>query len=261
MTHSGIQAVIIDDESRSVSTLQKLIQHFHPDVSVAGVAFSGAEGMQLVREKIPDLVFLDIQMADMTGFDLLEQLKEISFDVIFTTAYDQYAVKAFRFAAIDYLLKPIDIDELNIALKRFRDKKNLPGDTDARRQSFDVMRSALKPGEIQKISLPTMEGMIFVDIPDIVYLQSTSNYTSFIISGRRSYMVSKSIGEYEELLSAHHFYRVHNRYIINLSLIERYVKGDGGFIIMKDGTEIEVSRRKKDDFLAKLGAVTVKSRQ
>lgn len=247
------KTLIIDDEVRGCLSLQKMLQHTSTDIEVSGLAHSGTEGLEKIEELKPDLVFLDIQMPDMTGFGMLEKLENINFDIIFTTAYDQYAIKAFRYSAVDYLLKPIDMDELKEALNKFRSRKD--GTQPPQHQQLNTLFQQVT---LKKITLPTQEGLLFVNIDDIIRLQSTSNYTTFYLGNKKSIVVSKTLGEFESILEPHHFYRTHNSHIINLGHIEKYIKGEGGTVIMTDKTEIEVSRRKKDDFLKKLEEVALK---
>jgi two-component system, LytTR family, response regulator len=192
-------------------------------------------------------------MPDMTGFNMLEQLEAIGFDIIFTTAFDQYAIKAFRFSAVDYLLKPIDMDELKEAVHKFRQRRE-----GAQPQQYEQFNSLFHQITLKKIALPMQEGLMFVNIDDIIRLQSTSNYTTFYLSNKKSIMVSKTLGDFETLLEPHYFYRTHNSHIINLAHAEKYLKGEGGTVVMSDKSEIEVSRRKKEEFLKKLEEVALR---
>lgn len=247
------KAVIIDDETRGCLSLQKMLQHSCPEIEVAALAHSGAEGIEKINEHQPQLIFLDIQMPDMTGFNMLEQLEAIGFDIIFTTAFDQYAIKAFRFSAVDYLLKPIDMDELKEAVHKFRQRRE-----GAQLQQYEQFNSLFHQITLKKIALPMQEGLMFVNIDDIIRLQSTSNYTTFYLSNKKSIMVSKTLGDFETLLEPHYFYRTHNSHIINLAHAEKYLKGEGGTVVMSDKSEIEVSRRKKEEFLKKLEEVALR---
>ena len=208
-----------------------------------------AEATEAVKLHAPDVVFLDIQLQRETGFDLLTKLKEINFEVIFTTAYTEYAIKAFKFSAIDYLLKPIDIEELKKAVARVekRVSNNITG-------RLTQLVQNLKQGssENYKIALPTLDGLVFVKINDILYCEASSNYTQ-IFTSEEKYLVSKTLKEYDDLLSDHNFFRIHNSYLININSIKKYVKGDGGYVVLNNNTSLDVSKRKKEAFLNKIG--------
>ncbi len=248
-----MKAIIIDDEVRGCQTLQNMIQRVAPDIEVSGMAHNGKDGLELISFSEPDLLFLDIQMPDMTGFDLLQKAGDIRSDIIFTTAYDEFALKAFRFAAVDYLLKPIDIDELQDAINRY--KSRLVNLTEKSNNSIQDLLSHLKNTENSKLTLTTLDGLLFVDIEDILYLQSNSNYTVFHTGSKGKITVSKTMGEFEPFLEGQNFFRIHHSHLVNMARIEKYIKGDGGFVILADGSELEVSRRRKDDFIRKLEAL------
>lgn len=250
------KAVIIDDEQRGAMSLQKMLQHSHPDIEITGLAHSGQEGIAAIQSTNPDLVFLDIQMMDMSGFDMLEQIDSPPFSVIFTTAYDEYALKAFRYAAVDYLLKPIDMDELKEALNKFRQSRMQSPRPDMDRLTQLVQQ--LKGHNLDRIALPTQEGLIFIRMEEVIRLQSSSNYTTFYLKDKKPLIVSKTMGEFEELLEDQPFIRIHNSHIINLNHVEKYIRGEGGSVVMSDKSEIEVSRRKKDEFLKRLEHVMLK---
>jgi two-component system LytT family response regulator len=244
-----MKAIIIDDEVRGCLTLQKMLQHVAPGIELAGMAHNGADGLALIASARPDLVFLDIQMPDMTGFDVLQQVGNIHFQVIFTTAYDEFALKAFRFAAVDYLLKPIDIDELQQAVEKC---KNAGSPAQKEPAPLERLLQQVRNLEARKLALPSSEGMLFVDVSDIIYLQSSSNYTTFFTATKGKILVSKSMGDFEEMLTANNFFRIHNSNLINLLKIEKFIKGEGGTVIMSNKMELEVSRRRKEEFIRKL---------
>ena len=245
-----MKAIIIDDEVRGCNTLQKMLQHVAPGIQISGMAHNGTDGLALIASAQPDLVFLDIEMPDMTGFDVLQRTGPINFEVIFTTAYNEFALKAFRFAAVDYLLKPIDIDELQQAVEKC--KKTTASVTEKSKPQIENLLQQIRNIDSRKLALPSAEGMLFVDVNDILYLQSSSNYTTFFTATKGKILVSKSMGDFEEMLIANNFFRIHNSSLINLSKIEKFIKGDGGTVIMSNKMELEVSRRKKDEFIKKL---------
>jgi two-component system, LytTR family, response regulator len=244
-----LKALIVDDEPKARENLQILLQDFVEGVQVVGLCENIAEATEAVKLHSPDVVFLDIQLQRETGFDLLTKLKEINFEVIFTTAYTEYAIKAFKFSAIDYLLKPIDIEDLRKAVARVskRVNNNMTG-------RLTQLVQNLKQGsnENYKIALPTLDGLVFVKITDILYCEASSNYTQ-IFTNEEKYLVSKTLKEYDDLLSDHNFFRIHNSYLININSIKKYVKGEGGYVILNNDTSLDVSKRKKEAFLNKIG--------
>ena len=244
-----LKALIVDDEPKARENLQILLTDFVEGVEVAALCENIAEATQAVREHAPDVVFLDIQLQRETGFDLLTKLKEIDFEVIFTTAYTEYAIKAFKFSAIDYLLKPIDIEELKKAVARVekRVSNNMTG-----RLTQLVQNLKLGSNENYKIALPTLDGLVFVKISDILYCEASSNYTQ-IFTTEEKYLVSKTLKEYDDLLSDHNFFRIHNSYLININSIKKYVKGEGGYVVLNNDISLDVSKRKKEAFLNKIG--------
>lgn len=243
-------AILIDDEPNATEALTNMLRMTCPDVEVIAIANDPQRGIELLRERQPDVLFLDIQMPHMTGFELLEKLGKVNFEVIFTTAYDQYALQAFKVSAVDYLLKPIDMDELEAAVGKVRERKR------AAQPDFGAIehlfRQMQRP-EPQRLALPVGDGLMFVPVSDIVRLQSDSNYTTFYLTSKQKVLVSRTMGEYEDLLGKQNFCRVHHSHIINLAHLQRYVKTDGGYAEMSDGAKVEISRRKKDDFVAMLG--------
>jgi two-component system, LytTR family, response regulator len=242
-----IRAVIIDDEKESRNTVNNILTQYCDYVSVIGQAEGVASGKDLIAAKQPELVFLDIQMADGTGFDLLEQLPKVDFRVIFVTAYDQYALKAIKYSALDYILKPIDPQQLIDAVNKFRVLES----------NFHVMAEQIKTlfgfkSGFEKIALPTSEGLRFVKVDNIIRCESDNNYTNFFLKTGEKILVTKTLKEFEETLSDTHFVRIHQSHLINLNFVERYIKGEGGSVVMSDGSEVEVSRRRKEAFLEKM---------
>lgn len=196
------------------------------------------------------MVFLDIQMQRETGFDLLTRLSSINFEVIFTTAYSEYAIKAFKFSAIDYLLKPIDIGELKASLDKV-EKKLMGSISERLHELIQNLKPPSKHG--YKLALPTSDGLIFVKINDIIYCEASSNYTQIYSNDGRKHIVSRTLKEYEDLLTDHNFFRIHNSHLINLDCIKKYVRGEGGYVIMNNDISLDVSKRKKEAFLSRLG--------
>lgn len=250
---SEIRAIIVDDEQHCIDALQTMLQKKCPGVEVIGTAKSVKEAKEQIDEKHPDLVFLDVEMPYQNGFELLKQFEKVNFDVIFTTAYEQYALKAIKFNALDYLLKPFSIKELQDALEKSRERKssrvkelNVQTPMDVFLQNMKTLQQSHK-----KIALPTINGLVFMPVQNIVRCESTGNYTRIFFTDKKNLMVSRPLKEFEELLSDVDFFRVHNSHLINMQQMQSYIQGEGGFALMSDGTQVEVSRRRKAEFLKK----------
>jgi two-component system LytT family response regulator len=245
-----IKAVIIDDEKKSRELLNSMVAKHCPQLTVAGSADSVSAGVELVRKENPDLIFLDIEMSDGTGFDLLEQVPGINASIIFTTAYDRYAVKAIKYSALDYLLKPIDPEELKTAASKVSEKRS---NLSTMENLQSLLQNFRKPDEnYSKITLPTGNAYEIVNIKDIIRCEAEGSYTNFLLTNNRKMLVSFSLKHYEDLLPAEQFVRVHHHHLININHVVRFLKADGGYAVMTDGSEIEISRRKKDAFMQRL---------
>lgn len=244
-----LTAVIIDDEMHSVDVLKTLLETYCPAVRVVGQADNSTTGRKVIGEQSPDIVFLDIEMPFGTGFDMLDAIEPKNTSVIFVTAYDHYALKAIKYYAIDYLLKPVDIDELKLAVKRVEERKEQQSGSAL---PVSLLKTYLEKGvDNSKIALPMADGLQFVNRHEIVRCEACGNYTRIYLQENRTYMVARTLGEYEELLSPYNFLRIHHAHLINLDHIERYVRGEGGYVIMSDGAVVDISRRKKQDFLSR----------
>jgi two-component system LytT family response regulator len=244
-----IKAIIIDDEPYCCEILAAMLEECSLDVKVIAICNNGVDGLSSIRQLSPDLVFLDVEMPKMNGFAMLEQLPSINFHLIFTTSYDQYALKAFRFSAIDYLLKPIDREELQKAVQKVIHRSQAP----LPQQLEILMQKIHQPtSSINKIALPTMEGLQMIPIDSIISCESDDNYTIFLLKDKKKIVVSSTLKEIEEMLEDHSFVRVHRSYLVNLNEIEKYLKGEGGYLVMSDGSTIDVSRSKKEALLKKL---------
>jgi two-component system, LytTR family, response regulator len=242
-----MDALIVDDELSSGKTIKSLLDEFCKDVEVKAVCQTIAVAISAIEKYKPDVVFLDINMKGENGFDLLEKCKPIHFEIIFATAYSDYAIKAFRFSAIDYLLKPIDIEDLRMAVEKVRVRK---GKVEINR--YDQLLQNLTPYNEQnfKLALASSTGLSFVKIAEIIYCEADSNYTHFYLADGRKVMVCQTLKEYELLLSPHRFFRIHHAYLINLEAIQQYVSGDGGQVVMLNDAVLDVSKRRKKDFLS-----------
>lgn len=240
-----ITAIIIDDEQLSCDLLRKKLNKHCPDVEVVKAFQNPLMALKEIDQLNPDLVFLDIQMPGINGFEFLEKLQHKNFAVIFITAYDQYAIRAIRFSAIDYLLKPVDPEELKQAILRFQQmQKSNNGN------QIDFLLKQLKENEVKRIALHTAESIDYVELSDIIRCESASTYTTFYLHSGKKIIVSTNIGEYETMFEPHGFFRVHTSHLINLKFVASYNKADGGQVILKDGTAVDVSRRRKEEFLA-----------
>jgi two-component system LytT family response regulator len=244
-----IKAIIVDDELDCCETIEALLNAYCPGVEIIGTYHNGGEALSAILRHQPDLVFLDVEMPKMNGFEMLEQVQQINFDIIFTTSYDQYALKAIRFSAIDYLLKPVDREELQRAVQKVIQRSQR---TIAKQVEILMQRLHQPAKSIGKIALPTMEGLEMIPVDSIISCESDSNYTIVLLRDKKKIVVSTTLKEIEEVLEDHSFARVHRSYLVNLNEVEKYVKGDGGYLIMSDGSMIDVSRNKKEQLLKKL---------
>ncbi len=244
-----IRAVLIDDERNNLENLKILLTTYCPEVSVIGDAGSVRQALELISLVDPDLVFLDIEMPGESGFDLLAQLKTIRFEVIFVTAYNNYALKAIKFNALDYILKPIDIEDLRIAVKRAKQRLTDRTQLEFTRMAFQNLQM---PKKAKKIALASADKIEFFDINTIVRCVGENNYTRFFFENKESRLVSRPLSEYEELLGEFDFIRVHKSHLVNGAKINSFVKKDGGYLITSDGYSVPVSRRKKDELLDRM---------
>jgi two-component system, LytTR family, response regulator len=242
-----IKAFIIDDEPYCCEALAILLGRYCSQVDVAGVFHSGTQALQHIREQQPQLLFLDIEMPRMNGFELLEKVKHLNFELIFTTSYDQYAIKAIRHSALDYLLKPIDREELQLSVQKAERRLQSPLQIDL------LLQKLHRPaGVIGRIAIPTMEGLQMVAVDNIIHCVSDSNYTVLTLKQQKKIVASRTLKEIEELLEDHSFLRVHHSHLINLNEVCKYIKGEGGYLVMSDGFSVNVSRSRKEGLLRRL---------
>jgi len=245
-----LKAIIIDDELKGRIALKQKLQDYCPEVQLSGEAANGEEGLLLIEKNHPEIVFLDIEMPLMNGFEMLQQLKNKDFHLIFTTAYDQYAIKAIKYAAFDYLLKPVDIEELRSTIKRIQQHSSHPNT----QQKLEALKENVHPKyNFSKLAIPTLEGLLFFNINDIIQLEAQSNYTAIYFVNHPKLIASRTLKEFEDILPQEIFFRTHHSHIINLNYIKRYIKGDGGQIELQNGNYVDVARRKKEDFLKATG--------
>ncbi len=246
-----MRTLLIDDEPKNIRILKKLLEDYCPGIDVIGDAGDARSAYTLIKETNPDLVFLDIEIPYGNAFDLLDKLVPVNFGIIFITAFDGYTLKAFKYSAIDYLLKPVDIEELKAAVKKASSQVNNRNFN----QQLGNLLNNLRTNQLalQKIAVPSMEGIVFMNVEEIIRCEANGSYTIIYAVGTEKIVASKSIKEYEDMLPPGIFCRIHNSHIINLNRIKKYHKGRGGYVIMDDGSTIEVASRRKDDFLAKFG--------
>lgn len=246
-----IKALIIDDLEQARTTLKKDLSIYAKDVEIIGEAEGVVSGAKLLRTVQPDILFLDIQMQDGSGFDLLDILPEINFKIIFITASDAHAIKAFRYAAIDYLVKPVDPDDLKSALERFREN-HLNEDA-----KYKLLSDSLKNKErpTKRLALHAQDKINIVNIDEIVRCESHINYTTFFFIDGTRIVVTRTLKEFDDLLSDQGFYRVHQSHLVNMKYIREFIKGDGGYLLMTDQSEVPVSVRKRSVVLEMIGAL------
>ncbi|MEM7038565.1 MAG: LytTR family DNA-binding domain-containing protein [Bacteroidota bacterium] len=239
-----IRAVIIDDEPSAREALQGLLARYVEGVEVVGEAENVENGLRVLAEQTPDMLFLDVRLDQQTGFDMLDRLPKHDFHVVFTTAYDEYALRAIKVAAIDYLLKPINIDELSGAVEKVKAALKLEN-TDER---ISILLNNLQGGG-QRLILPTFRGFVVRNIPEIVYCEADRNYTVFHFAAEKPITVARTLGDYADMLAGHGFVRTHMSYIVNVAEVRRYTGGRGGMITMSNGKEVPLAQRRKQDFL------------
>lgn len=243
-----IKAIIVDDEINARENLSFLLNNYCSQVKINGSAESVSEAIELIQSTQPELVFLDIEIGEGSGFDVLEAIKNTPIEVIFTTAFNHYAIKAFKFSAIDYLLKPIDIEELKEAVQRAEER--VKGNKLNNRLDFLLNNLGdNKDKKLRKIGLPIQGGIQFFALDEIIRLQSQSNYTTFYLTRNREFLISKTLKEYDEMLCDHGFVRIHQSHLVNIDHVAQYQKADGGYLILSDGSNVPLSKNYRDNFL------------
>jgi len=244
-----MRTLIIDDEQECRRATRLIAEKYCPNLQIVGEADSVATGLKAISQLQPELVLLDIQMQDGTGFDLVQHYETIPFKIIFITSFDQYALQAFQLSALDYLLKPIEPELLINAVH-----KAITVDVSHTiKQQVEIQLASLQAK--QRIALPTLEGLEIFNLDDIMYCESDSNYTMFYLKNNSKFMVSRTIKEYEDILPEKQFVRIHKSYIINLLFVTKYIKGDGGDIVLSNGVCLPIARLRKDKLLEKLKAI------
>jgi two-component system, LytTR family, response regulator len=241
-----LKAILVDDELPSLQNLEQKIIEFCPDIKIMATEQKPENAILLIEQSRPDVLFLDIEMPRMNGFKMLEHIPEASFDVVFTTAYNHYAIEAIRISAFDYLVKPVGVKELQITVDRLMKSqiKQTP-------EKLDILRHNLSDSRTQndKITISTNEGVEFFEISQIIHIESSSNYSKIYFKEGKTILVTKLLKDFEEMLVPYRFYRIHNSHLINLIHIKKYIRGDGGQVVMQNDEVIDVARRKKEEFL------------
>ncbi|MBP0904088.1 LytR/AlgR family response regulator transcription factor [Mariniflexile gromovii] len=245
-----ITAIIIDDEQHCTDRIKNLLKPYKDTITLIGDFSTVDSGIKGIENLKPDVVFLDVQIHDRTGFDVLKSVNHHAFEVIFTTAFEAFAIQAFKFSAVDYLLKPIDEDDFKLAIDKLNSKieaKDFSKKVDA------LLNNISKTDVHKKITIPTVEGLEFLEVSDIIRCEADVNYTTIFTKDAKKILVSKTLKSFEALLANCNFFRVHNSHLINLDYIKKYTKGKGGYVTLIDNSTIEVSTRRKDDFLKAIG--------
>lgn len=250
-----VKAIIIDDEKHCSDSLQWQLRQYCGEVEVACVCNNPEDALVEIVKQAPQLIFLDVEMPGMSGFEMLEKLTDIQFEIIFTTAFNQYAIRAIKFGALDYLVKPIDKDELRAAV----DKVVKQTHTESLKQLTALLTHIRKSNDLsfQKIALPTLHGYELVPINNIMYCESKSNYTNIYLNNGQPILISRTLKDIEELLDTPPFFRLHNSFLVNLQYAIRYIKGEGGFLVLNNDINIPVSRNKKEELLKNIMHLSV----
>ena len=244
-----LRAILIDDDQSNLSALsEKLLKHC-PQVEVIRRCDNGEEGIKAIESEKPDVVFLDIEMPVMNGFVMLQQLKYRNFELIFVTAYDHYAIKAIRYSALDYLVKPVEIDDLKAAITKAEANRNSRNS----QLQMELLLEHLNNQQPKRITIPTSDGLRFINVEDIVYLEASNNYTHIYLSTNQKLLVSRTLKDFEDILPSETFLRIHHSTIINKFYVEKYIRGEGGQVVMRHGKVLDVSKRKKSEFLLAIG--------
>ena len=248
-----LRTIIVDDEPDAVNFIQSIIEEYCPKLEVVGKASSAKEGSKMIISKMPDLVFLDVEMPKGSGFDLLANFPEKTFDVIFITAFNHYAIKAIKFSAVDYILKPININEFISAVDKVLDKRN---DGDHRNASFTTLLENVRSAMPGKLAIPTSDGMEYLNTQDIIRVEADRSYSWFYLVEHRKVLVSRNLKEYQELLTDRNFFRTHNSHLVNLEHVKKYIRQEGGAVELDDGSQVPISRGKRDLFLLQMAKMS-----
>jgi two-component system LytT family response regulator len=246
--------VVIDDESDAVDFITSIIGEYCPGLEVKGTAHNVKEGVTVIKDLKPDLVFLDVEMPNGTGFDLLTHFPEKDFEVIFITAFNHYAIKAIKFSAVDYILKPININEfIESVNKVIHKRQTTQGNSGI---NYEALLENLRSAHPTRLVIPTSDGREYLNPRDIVRIEADRSYCWFYLNDKRKILVSRHLKEFQDLLNDRNYFRPHNSHLINLDFVKKYVRHDGGYIVMSDGAQVPIARNRKDIFLAHMSRYT-----
>lgn len=243
---ASLKAILVDDELNSLQNLQSKLEKYCPAVKVLAALQRPEEAIPFIRQQKPDVLFLDIEMPKLNGFRLIEELGDFEGEIIFITAYNHFAIDAMRISAFDYLVKPVSIADLQTAIARLQQQKSKHT-----KERLNVLKQSIEENKSQenKIAVPTGEGLEFIVIKHIIRIESSTNYSRLYLTNRQPLLVTKLLKDFEEILTPYRFFRVHNSHLINLNYISKYIRGEGGQVVMENGDVVDVSRRKKEEFL------------
>lgn len=244
-----LNAILIDDDESNLSSLREKLSKHCPQITIVAMCDNGQDGKIAIESHHPDVVFLDIEMPVMNGFLMLQQLEYKNFELIFVTAYDQYAIKAIRYSALDYLVKPVEVQELKEAVAKAesnRIKHQTPS-------QIELLLEHFQKKQPRRIPIPTADGLHFIDLEGILYLEASNNYTTIYLTTGQKFLVCRTLKDFEEMLPDTMFFRIHSSYVINKSQVENYIRGEGGLVIMRNGVSLDVSKRRKSEFLKAIG--------
>jgi two-component system LytT family response regulator len=248
-----IRAIIIDDEQDGREGLRLAINRYCPDVKLIQVCATPEEGIDAINTLHPDLLFLDVQMPRLSGFDVLQRVDQITFVVIFVSAYEKYAIKAIRFSALDYLLKPVDADELVQAVRRVIER---PLDGGQRHHYQSLLHNVQHSGKpIGRLAVPSTDGIDFLNTDEIIFCQAEGSYTQIYLTQGRKLLISKNLRDFENILFDSGFCRVHHSSLINVRHVQKYIRGEGGYVLLTGGHQVNISRRKREEFISMLDKV------
>jgi two-component system, LytTR family, response regulator len=248
-----LRVVIIDDEPDAVKFIDGIVAEYCPNLEVVGTAHSAPEGVSVITQTQPDLVFLDVQMPHGSGFDLLSSFPVKTFDVIFITAYNHYAIQAIKFSAVDYILKPVNISELIDAVNKVEQKRS---SMEYRNLNYGSLLENLRAPRPSKLAIPTTDGIEYLNTSEIIRIEADRSYSWFYLADKKKYLVSRNLKEYQELLQDMSFFRPHNSHLINLVYVKKFIRHEGGYIEMTDGSNVPISRGKRDLFLVQMGRIS-----
>jgi len=244
-----LATLIVDDEPDAVNFISSIIREYCPQLEIIGTAASPSEGVKIIHLRQPELVFLDVEMPQGTGFELLAQFPEKSFDVIFITAFNHYAIKAIKFSAVDYILKPININEFIGAVDKVIQKRF---SSTTRNTNYATLLENLRTDMPSKLAIPTSDGMEYLKTKEIVRIEADRSYSWFYLLDKRKILVSKNLKEFQELLNEQQFFRSHNSHLVNLEYVKKFIRREGCIIVMDDGAQVPLSKSRRDIFLARM---------